>query len=169
MGSAVSQAPVALRAFAAVTVLLAVMVTVLVPAVSADAATPAQRVVAEVSSGPFHITVTASRAADSAPDAATGTFTAQASLAGVPLFSLHGPVTCLDIRGGSAGLFYPIASSSPSILSKLDSGVFINFRAASSGLPALIGFLPVPIHSTKTCSPGGALLPVTSGSLTLTS
>jgi hypothetical protein len=144
---------------------------VTVPAVSAGAVTasPAESIVANVSSGPFHIMVTGSRAANSAPDTATGTFTAQASLGALSLFALHGPVTCLDIRGNSAGLFYPITSSSPSIFSKIDSGVFIYFRAAGKGLPALVGFVPVPIHSTKTCAPGAALLPVTSGSLSLTS
>jgi hypothetical protein len=136
---------------------------VLIPAASASAASPAQMLVADVSSGPFHITVTAARAANAAPDTATGVFTAQ-----TPLFTLHGPVTCLDIRGNSAGLFYPITSSDPPIFSELDSGVFIYFRAAKGRQPALVGFVPVPAHRVTSCRPGGALLPVTSGSLTLT-
>ena len=144
---------------------------VTVPAVSAGAATssPAESIVANVSSGPFHIMVTGSRAANATPDTATGTFTAQVSLGSASLFTLHGPVTCLDVRGNSAGLFYPITSSSPTIFSKIDSGVFIYLRAAGKGLPALVGFVPVPVHRTKTCAPGAALLPVTSGSVSLTS
>lgn len=150
------------RAPSAILSCLAVVVlAVAVPAASASAA-PAQMITADVASGPFHIVVEAARGANAAPDTATGDFTAQ-----TPLFTLHGPVTCLDIRGDSAGLFYPITASDPPVFAQLHSGVFIYFRAAKGKVPALVGFVPVPAHHVTSCQPGGALLPVTSGSLTL--
>ena len=134
----------------------------------AHASAPQESVVADIASGPFHIMVTASRAVTSAPNTATGVFTAQFKLGSTSVFTLHGPVTCLDIRGGNVGLFYPITSSTPALFAQLHSGVFIYLAAAQGALPARAGFLPVPIATTKSCAPGAALLPVTSGSISIT-
>jgi hypothetical protein len=147
---------------------LAVAAVMAVSSSSALAA-PAQRAVADVSSGPFNIHFNAQRAAGAPPTAATGTFTANLALGSVSLGSFSGPVTCLDVRGNQAGLFYPITSSSPSLFSMLNSGVFIYIQLDSAGKPQFVGFLPVPFASVSSCAPGLALLPVTSGSATLTS
>ncbi|MDP9116245.1 MAG: hypothetical protein M3O28_03080 [Actinomycetota bacterium] len=157
-------------AAAAVTALALAALTVS-PAASAAVGpvSRAQTVLADVSSGPFHITVTARRAPNAAADSATGQFAADVSLAGFRLSSLSGPVTCLDVQGHRAGLFYPITSSSPSLFSHVNSGVFIYFQLSDTGVAQSVGFLPVPIASTRSCAPSLALLPVTSGSVTLTS
>jgi hypothetical protein len=149
------------------TIPLAAVAASAIPAYAATGAAPAVSVVADVASGPFHIDVTASRTAGGAPDTATGVFTAKFTLGGITLFTLHGPVTCLDVRNGNVGLFYPITSSNPALLAQLHSGVFIYFASAKGALPARAGFLPVPIASTKSCAPGAALLPITSGTLTI--
>jgi hypothetical protein len=132
-------------------------------------AAPAQSAVADVNSGPFHIQFNAQRAAGAPPTAATGTFTANLSLGSLPLGSFSGPVTCLDVRGSRAGLFYPITSSSPSLFSMLNSGVYIYLQLDSAGKPQFAGFLPVPFASVSSCAPGLTLLPVTSGSATFKS
>lgn len=138
-------------------------------AFASGAATPAaaQSVSANVASGPFEIHVDAQRAAGAPASAATGTFTAQFTLAGVNVFTLHGPVTCLDVVGSRAGLFYPITSSSPPLLAATKSGVFIYFQTGSHGSAGSVGFVPVPLQSTKSCAPSLSLLPITSGSVTL--
>lgn len=156
------------RIRASLVALTALSLAVIVGAAGpAQASAPQESVVANVASGPFHIIVSASRAVAGAPDTATGVFTAQFALGGTTVFTLHGPVTCLDIRGGNVGLFYPITSSSPGVFAQLHSGVFIYLAAAHAGLPARAGFLPVPIASTKSCAPGAAPLPVTSGSISI--
>lgn len=138
-------------------------------AVGTALAAPAQHASGSLTSGPFHIAFDATRAADAPADAATGDFVADPSLGGIPLFRLHGPVTCLDVRGNRAGLFYPIQDSSPSLFSMLGSGVFIYIQLDSAGKAQSIGFLPVPSSHTSTCAPSLALFPVTSGSATLSS
>jgi hypothetical protein len=147
---------------------MALMATA-IAATPAGAASTMQTITANVASGPFHIQVTASRASDAAPNTATGQFSARFALGSTQIFTLYGPVTCLDIRGNAVGLFYPITSSSPALFAQLHSGVFIYFRVGSGLVPTLVGFLPVPIATTKTCSPGDALLPVTSGSVSISS
>lgn len=141
---------------------------------AASAATPpapnaAQSVDADVASSAFTIQVHATRAANSPANSATGTFTAHTSLGSLNLLTLRGPVTCLDVRGNKDGLFYPIQSSAPAVLSKLGSGVFIYFDVSSTGKATMIGFVPVPISHTNSCAPSLALLPATSGSVHLTS
>jgi hypothetical protein len=128
---------------------------------------PAESITANVTSGPFHIEVTAQRPANSPATAATGTFTAHFTLGAITLFSLRGPVTCLDVVGHQAGLFYPITSSDPSIFAATDSGVFIYVDTDAHGKPKSVGFLPVPLQKVKSCAPGLALLPATAGTVTL--
>jgi hypothetical protein len=132
-------------------------------------AAPAQSATADVTSGPFHIQFTAHRAADAPSGAATGDFNAHFTIGGATLFSVGGPVTCLDVRGNRMGLFYPITRSSPSLFSMLNSGVFIFLTRNASGKPSLVGFLPVPFSSSEFCVPSLTLLPVTSGTATFTS
>jgi hypothetical protein len=129
---------------------------------------PAETITANVSSGPFHIEVTASRPANSAVTAATGSFTAHFVLGSTTLFTIAGPVTCLDVVGHQAGLFYPITSSDPSLFAATDSGVFIYLDTDAHGKARSVGFLPVPLQKMKSCAPGLALLPVTAGTATLT-
>ena len=144
--------------------IVALGATVAVAASSASAlATPAQSATADVTSGPFNIRFSAQRPANSPPGAATGDFTAHTALGTVSLFTLHGPITCLDVRGNRLGLFYPITSSTPSLFSMLNGGVFIYLQLDAAGKPQFVGFLPVPFQRTGSCAPGPALLPVTSG------
>lgn len=133
----------------------------------AAAASPFESVVAHISSGPFHIDVAAVRPADSPATSASGVFDAHGTLGSTTFTRLHGPVTCLDVRGDRAGLFYPITSSDPPLFAKLHSGVFIYLQLNKRGKPITLGFLPVPIASTKSCAPQAALMPVTSGTATL--
>jgi hypothetical protein len=145
------------------------LASVVVAARPAGAATAAQSVVADVASGPFSVRIQAQRPADAPPTAATGVFDASGMILGLPLFSLHGPVTCLDVRGNRMGLFYPITASDPPIFAKLGSGVFVYLTLSSSGRPKLLGFVPVPLSHANSCAPGLALFPITSGTATLTS
>lgn len=108
---------------------LAVIALSTVPAAGSIAATatatpssPAEAITANVVSGPANIQVQAERAANAAPDSASGEFSAHISLGPLNLLTLQGPVTCLDVRGNQAGLFYPITSSSPALFSDLHSG-----------------------------------------------
>ena len=133
----------------------------------AAAGTPAESVTAAVASGPFAVQIQASRPANAPATAATGTFTAHVALGGLPLFTLHGPVTCLDVRGNRMGLFYPITSSDPSVFAQLGSGVFIYLQVSAAGKPQLLGFVPSPLKRTNSCAPGLALFPITSRTATL--
>jgi hypothetical protein len=157
--------------FMAATAAVIVIALSSVPAGGSGAETPsspAETINANVVSGPASIQVQAQRAANAPPDSATGEFTAHISLGPLKVLTLQGPVTCLDVRGDQAGLFYPITSSSPALFSDLHSGVFIYLSIDASGKPRMEGFLPVPLASTTSCPPGLALLPVTSGTATLT-
>ena len=148
---------------------LALASLTLVASAAAATTSPAQGISANVSSGPFTIQVDAQRAAGAPAGSATGDFTAHGALGSLPLFTLRGPVTCLDVRGNRAGLFYPIRSSDPAVFAKLGSGVFVYFQVSASGKPQLLGFLPVPRSSTTSCAPGLALFAVTAGTVVLTS
>ncbi len=159
------------RLFMAATAAVIAIAFSSVPAGGSGAETPsspAETINANFLSGPAGIQVQAQRAANAPPDSATGEFTAHISLGPLNVLTLQGPVTCLDVRGDQAGLFYPITSSSPAVFSDLHSGVFIYLSLSASGKPRMTGFLPVPLASTTSCPPGLALLPVTSGTATLT-
>jgi hypothetical protein len=130
---------------------------------------PAESATADFVSGPFHVQFTAQRAANSPPNSATGTFVSHASIGGLNLITLAGPVTCLDIRGGThLGLFYPVASSSPAFFASFVKGVFIYADVSKTGKPLLVGFEPSFSATTKTCPPLPGLAPITSGTLTMT-
>jgi hypothetical protein len=157
------------RILAGLAAVAALATSVSVAAQDASAtASPAESVTANLFSGPFHVQIHARRAANAPSSSATGVFSAQFSLGGVQLFSVRGPVTCLDVRGTRMGLFYPITSSSPSVLAQFGSGVFFNLQVSSTGRPMLIGFAPSPSSHATSCPPGLALFPVTSGTATLT-
>jgi hypothetical protein len=136
------------------------------PATS-PATSPAELLTASVMSGPITVDIQAQRAANSPADSATGVFTAHSMSSAATGFTLHGPVTCLDVRGNKAGLFYPITASDPPVFAKLHSGVFIYLQVNSAGKPKMLGFVPVPFSHTTSCPPGLAVLPVTSGTATL--
>ena len=132
-------------------------------------ASPAQTANGDVTSGPFHIVFHAQRAANAPANAATGTFDADTKLGPLTLMTLHGPVTCLEVRGNQMGLFYPIASSTPPIFSMLRTGIFIYLTVDGAGHATNVQFLPVPIITTTGCAPLlPPLLPAT-GSAVLTS
>jgi hypothetical protein len=136
---------------------------------SSASAAPAQTAVADVTSGPFHIQFNAQRPANSPPNAATGNFIAHATVGSLTLMTLQGPVTCLDVRGNRMGLFYPVKSSNPPLFAQLNGGVFVYLTLDNAGKPQFSGFLPVPFTKVSSCAPGLALMPVTSGTATLTS
>lgn len=147
----------------------AVLAAAIIPAAqAASASSPAETAVADVSSGPFHVQIQAQRAAGAPANAATGFFQAHGAIAGLNLLSVAGPVTCLDVRGNRMGLFYPITSSDPALFARLHSGVFVTIQLSRTGKAQLLGFLPAPVSSTKSCAPGLAPLPITGGSATLT-
>jgi hypothetical protein len=129
----------------------------------------AQSASGTLTSGPFTLQFTASRAAGAAETAATGSFSGRLSLANSTLMELDGPVTCLDVVGDQVGLFYPVRSSIPTGFSKLVQGVFIYAQLGRDGKPQSLSFLPVPTSQTNSCPPLPAYLPVTAGTLTLNS
>ncbi|MDT4936896.1 MAG: hypothetical protein QOG80_567 [Pseudonocardiales bacterium] len=135
---------------------------------AAGASSPAESVTARVSSGPFTVQIQAQRAANAPATAATGTFSAHGTIAGITLFSVAGPVTCLDVRGNRMGLFYPITSSVPALFAQLHSGVFVTVQVSAAGRPLLLSFQPSPMSHASSCPPGLALLPITSGTAALT-
>jgi hypothetical protein len=132
-------------------------------------AAAAQSAVGDFSAGPFSLKFDAHRAAGAPPSAATGTFNARMGFGALTVGTVGGPVTCLDVRGNRMGLFYPITTSSPSLLSMLHSGVFIYAQLKADGKPQSVSFLPVPLTHTSSCAPLPGLFPITSGTLTLTS
>ncbi|WP_354700138.1 hypothetical protein DSM112329_00401 [Paraconexibacter sp. AEG42_29] len=120
-----------------------------------------QSVVAEVTSGPFKLKVTANRAAGTRSNQSTGTFDAETKVGPLALMDLHGPVTCLDVRGNSVGLFYPIERSTPSLLSMVGAGIYIYLKTDGKGRATNVQFLPVPFASVPGCRPLPAFLPAT--------
>jgi hypothetical protein len=134
---------------------------------AAAAASPAESATANFVSGPFHVQFSAQRAANMPADSATGSFLAHATIGSLNLVTLAGPVTCLDIRGTHMGLFYPVASSNPSIFGALFKGVFIYADVSKTGKPLAVGFAPTPFSSTKSCAPVPGEAPIMSGTLSL--
>lgn len=142
---------------------LAAMATVVAMGAGGTAAHAAgeQSVVADVTSGPFHLKVTANRAAGTRSNQSTGTFDAETKLGPLALMDIHGPVTCLDIRGNMVGLFYPIEKSNPTLFSMVGAGVFIYLTTDGKGNATNVQFLPVPFSATTGCRPLPALPPAT--------
>jgi hypothetical protein len=134
---------------------------------SAQAA-PTQRAVGNFVSGPFHAQFHATRAANAPATSAKGDFSATSSVGPLALMTVGGPITCLDVVGNRVGLFYPITRSSPSLLSMLGSGVFLYAQIGPTGQPQSVTFAPVPFAKATSCAPLPALLPITSGTLSLT-
>ncbi len=131
-------------------------------ATGAQAAPGDQSLKADVTSGPFHLTVDAFRPAGTrSTEAVTGTFTAETSLAGAQLMDVGGPVTCLDVRGNRIGLFYPVDRSTPSLFAQLGAGIFIYLTVDGRGKATNVTFVPVPSRTTIGCSPQPALTPAT--------
>jgi hypothetical protein len=147
---------------AGVTALIA-MSAALAVAAPAIASSPAEHAVADFMSGPFHVQFTADRAANAPADAATGDFTAHTVIGGTTLLTLQGPITCLDIRGTHLGLFYPVASSSPSLIGKIFRGVYIYVTDSSDGKASSVSFFPTVASTTTSCAPLPGIAPITSG------
>lgn len=156
------------RRFTVVCGLAVLAAGMVVAAQPAAATSPPEAAVADVMSGPFHVQFAAVRPANAPATAATGTFAASNSIAGVRLFSVAGPVTCLDVRGRRMGLFYPITSSNPPLFAQTHGGVFVTLTLNAAGKPAMLGFQPSPMSHANSCAPGLALFPVTGGTATLT-
>lgn len=137
-------------------------------ATGAQAAPGDQSLKADVTSGPFSFKVDAFRRAGTRSTEATGTFDAKTSLGGAQLMDIHGPVTCLDVRGNRVGLFYPIDRSNPPLFAQAGAGVFIYLTLDGRGNATNVTFAPVPSRTTIGCSPQPGLTPAT-GSATATS
>ena len=138
---------------------------------SAQAATmsPAETLSGNFSYPPFSIQVNAQRAAGAPANAATGSFTGSLSFGGAKAGDFMGPVTCLDVEGNSAGLFYPVKSSSPSVIASLPFGVLVTVTRTSTGQPSGVTFVPVPETQVSSCAPMSLVLfPITSGTLSFT-
>jgi len=129
--------------------------------------TNAQSASGDFLSGPFHFRFSAQRAAGAPQTAATGTLTATLELGGNALTMVSGPVTCLDVVGRRAGLFYPITEANPFVLSAL-RGVLLSVQLGADGKPQSIMYVPF-LNSVSSCAPLPGVLPITSGTLTLTS
>lgn len=134
------------------------------PAVSS---TPAQSVSANFTSGPFHITFMANRAANAPATAATGTFSATAAVGSTSLAMLAGPVTCLDVVGDNIGLFYSVGSATPAALYDAVHGVYIYVSDSSAGKPLAVSFVPSTSATAPSCAPIAGLFPVSSGTATI--
>jgi hypothetical protein len=135
---------------------------------TAAQAAPAQSAAADATSGPFHVTFHATRAAGAPPTAARGTFDAFTTVGPLALVGIHGAVTCLDVRGTRVGLFYPIDRSSPSLLARLGAGVLLSMTVDGHGHATGLQFVPLPVRSVTSCAPMPTPLPAT-GSATLSS
>lgn len=147
-------------------VLVAAMLAIGAASTAASAA-PVQSVKADVTSGPFRMTINAKRAPGNPVNQATGRFSGRLEIGGVGLSEFSGPVTCLDVRGNQVGLFYPIRSTEPPFVSELPSGVYIYLTVDGAGHAVSAGFLPVPGRKAPSCAPAPTFLPAT-GSATLT-
>jgi predicted lipoprotein with Yx(FWY)xxD motif len=135
---------------------------------AAAASTPAESVVANFESGPFHIQFNASRAANAPADAASGNFAAHVTLGSATAISLAGPVTCLDVRGNEIGLFYPAVVSDPALIYDAFHGFYIYVTESSAGTPLYAGFIPSFSGRATSCTPIPGFLPITSGTVTTT-
>src|SRR5438445_145978 len=142
------------RAIPVLAAVATVAFSLLVAVQPAGAGTPAQSAVADVMSGPFHIQFVANRAANAPANAATGTFAANNTIGSTTIFSVAGPVTCLDVRGNRMGLFYPITSSTPPFFAQTHGGVFVSLTLNAQGKPIFVGFLPTPTATANNCAPG---------------
>jgi hypothetical protein len=132
------------------------------------AVTPAQSAVGDFFSGPFHFRFRAYRAAGAPDTAATGSVTAMLDVGGNALTKVTGPVTCLNIVGREAALFYPIATANPFLFSLL-RGVMLYIQVGADGRPQSINYIPFR-SSVSSCPPSvPGLLPITSGTVTLRS
>jgi predicted lipoprotein with Yx(FWY)xxD motif len=135
----------------------------------ASTASPAETINGTFSYPPFTIQVSAQRAAGAPADAATGSFTGTLSLGGAKVGDFMGPVTCLDVEGNSAGLFYPVKSSSPSVVALVPFGVLVTVTRTSAGQPLGLTFVPLPETHVSSCAPmSTTIFPITSGTLTFT-
>lgn len=135
----------------------------------ASAASPAETITGNFSYPPFSIQVSAQRAAGAPADAATGSFTGTLSLGGAKVGDFKGPVTCLDVEGNSAGLFYPVKSSDPAAIAAVPFGVMVTVTRTPAGKPLGVAFLPVPETHVSSCAPmKTTFFPITSGTLTFT-
>jgi predicted lipoprotein with Yx(FWY)xxD motif len=149
----------------------ALLLAALLGAGSAQASTvsPAESISGDFSYPPFTLQVSAQRAAGAPADAATGSFTGTLSIGSTKVGDFMGPVTCLDVEGNSAGLFYPVTSSDPSVIAAVPFGVLVTVTRTSTGQPLGVTFLPVPGTQVSSCAPmASTLFPITSGTLTFT-
>jgi predicted lipoprotein with Yx(FWY)xxD motif len=130
--------------------------------------TPITTVAADFVAGPFHIQFTGTRAQSGAPDTASGNFMAKAALGSATLFTLAGPVTCLDVVGDQIGLFYAVGQANPEALYAAIHGVYIYVTLTSAGKPSSVNFAPSVSNVAHSCPPLPGLLPISSGTVTVT-
>ena len=138
-------------------------------AARAATTSPAESIAGDFSYPPFHIQVSAQRAAGAPATATTGSFTGTLSVGGAKVGDFQGPVTCLDVEGNSAGLFYPVKSADPSVVADVPFGVLVTVTRTSAGAPLGVTFVPVPETSVKSCAPMSlSLFPIETGTLSFT-
>lgn len=122
-------------------------------------------------SGPIGFSVKAKRTAAgvvSGQFEATGSLAAIIGVGGLVPFEFRGPVTCLDVKGDQATLYYPLQNSTPEPVAAVFGGVLITVDGDPDGGLGHFSFAPVPVALAPTvgCGAGGpAPLIVSGGSL----
>ncbi|HWF55246.1 MAG TPA: hypothetical protein VG223_11485, partial [Solirubrobacteraceae bacterium] len=137
------------------------------PTSSAIAASPLETIEGDFSYSPFRIQVYAERLGGQPATTALGYFIGTLSLGGAKVGDFEGAVTCLDVEGNSAGLFYPIQNADPGVLTVVPLGMLVTVTRTSTGKPLGVTFLPVPETHVSSCAPmKSTLFPIISGQLT---
>lgn len=147
---------------------LAVLCALPLAALPAQAAGRAQSAVGDVTSGPVHFVFSAKRAAGAPATRATGRFDGRIAQAGQQVLRLAGPVTCLQVQGGTVGFFYPVDESDPAAVAMFGAGIQINLATDGRGHATGFSFVPSPTRTTASCAPAPAPVPV-SGKVALRS
>lgn len=122
-------------------------------------------------SGPIGFSVQARRTAAgvvSGQFKATGSLAAIIGVGGLVPFDFQGPVTCLDVKGDQATIYYPLQNSTPEPVAAVFGGVLITVDGDPDGGLGHFSFAPVPVALAPAvgCGAGGpAPLIVSGGSL----
>ncbi|MGH9058927.1 MAG: hypothetical protein ACRDZY_05335, partial [Acidimicrobiales bacterium] len=87
------------------------------------------------------------------------------SLTGLGAFHFTGPVTCLDVQGGTVGLIYPIAKASGPVASHFKGqAIYITIQDNGPGATEHVGFAgPGPFGGAPSCPALVPFLSVTTG------
>ena len=136
---------------------------------SASATSPLETIEGDFSYPRFGIQVYAERLGGQPATAALGYVIGSLSLGGAKVGDFDGAVTCLDVEGNSAGLFYPVQSADPGVLAVVPLGMLVTVTRTSTGKPLGVSLIPVPSTHVSSCAPmKSTLFPITSGQLSFT-